>query len=93
MPLIIPLISLLLCPGVVRPVPGDVVQGFSPQGSYAGHWGIDLAAEVGTPVRAVRSGVVTFAGPVAGRLRRDHCHFDMIYVPGNIFKFNFVDGI
>ncbi|MCJ7725837.1 MAG: M23 family metallopeptidase, partial [Acidimicrobiia bacterium] len=68
MPLIIPLISLLLCPGIVGPVGGDVVQGFEPQGAYAGHWGVDLAAAPGTPVRAAAPGVVTFAGPVAGRL-------------------------
>ncbi|MBU1226185.1 MAG: M23 family metallopeptidase [Actinobacteria bacterium] len=68
MPLIIPLISFLLCPGVVRPVDGEVVRGFAPQGAYGGHWGIDLAARVGTPVVAVGPGVVTFAGPVAGRL-------------------------
>ena len=68
MPLIVPLIALVIFPGTARPVPGDVVREFAPQGAYAGHWGVDLAAEAGTPVRAARDGVVTFAGPVAGRL-------------------------
>ena len=45
-----------------------MVRPFAPQGPYAGHWGVDLQAEAGTPVVAVAAGVVTFAGPVAGRL-------------------------
>lgn len=55
------------CPAA-RPVPGAVVRPFAPQGPYAGHWGVDLMASVGTPVVAAAAGVVTFAGPVAGRL-------------------------
>lgn len=48
------------------PVPGPVSQGYAPAGQYAGHWGVDYAAEVGAPVRAPASGRVTFAGSVAG---------------------------
>lgn len=51
------------------PVPGPVVRGFDPgTGPYsAGHRGVDLAAEVGDPVRASADGVISFAGSVAGR--------------------------
>jgi len=55
------------CPAI-PPVPGVVVRPFHPEGTYSGHWGVDLEAATGTPVRAVAAGVVTFAGPVAGRL-------------------------
>lgn len=55
------------CPAE-RPVPGAVVRPFAPQGAYAGHWGVDLAAALGSPVRSVAAGMVTFAGGVAGRL-------------------------
>ncbi|MGZ5214242.1 MAG: murein hydrolase activator EnvC family protein, partial [Actinomycetota bacterium] len=52
------------------PVTGAVTRGFdapdSPYGS--GHRGIDIAAPVGTLVRAPAAGVVSFAGNVGGRL-------------------------
>lgn len=51
---------------LLPPVPGGVVAGFAPQGAYGGHWGIDLASAEGSPVRAPLSGVVSFAGSVAG---------------------------
>ena len=54
--------------GPVRPVPGEVMRPFEPPtGPYGpGHRGVDLAARAGQPVRAVLSGDVAFAGPVAG---------------------------
>jgi murein DD-endopeptidase MepM/ murein hydrolase activator NlpD len=48
------------------PVPGRVVAPFAPVGRYEGHWGLDLEAGYGSPVRAGGGGVVTFAGSVAG---------------------------
>jgi murein DD-endopeptidase MepM/ murein hydrolase activator NlpD len=52
------------------PVTGAVLRGFDPPDSLfgSGHRGIDIAAAVGTAVRAPAAGVVTFAGPVGGRL-------------------------
>jgi murein DD-endopeptidase MepM/ murein hydrolase activator NlpD len=50
--------------GGVAPVPGAVVgAGFGEYGSWSRyHTGIDFRAGYGTPVRAVRSGVVLYAG-------------------------------
>lgn len=58
-----------LDPAVVLPVPGPVLRFFvrPPQRWSAGHRGIDLAAAEGEPVASPVSGVVEFAGPVAGR--------------------------
>lgn len=52
------------------PVVGPVIRGFDPPDTPfgSGHRGIDIAVSVGTPVRAAEAGVVTFAGPVGGRL-------------------------
>lgn len=52
------------------PVVGPVIRGFDPPDTPfgSGHRGIDIAAWVGTPVHAAEAGVVTFAGPVGGRL-------------------------
>jgi murein DD-endopeptidase MepM/ murein hydrolase activator NlpD len=52
------------------PVIGPVLRGFDPPDSPfgSGHRGIDIAAAVGAAVRAPAAGVVTFAGPVGGRL-------------------------
>jgi hypothetical protein len=54
----------------VWPVRGAIVRGFDPpdQPYGSGHRGIDIAAGVGTVVVAPDDGVVTFAGPVGGRL-------------------------
>jgi murein DD-endopeptidase MepM/ murein hydrolase activator NlpD len=52
------------------PVVGPVISGFDPPDTPfgSGHRGIDIAAGLGTPVRAPAAGTVTFAGPVGGRL-------------------------
>jgi murein DD-endopeptidase MepM/ murein hydrolase activator NlpD len=52
------------------PVVGPVIEGFDPPDTPfgSGHRGIDIATPVGTPVHAASAGVVTFAGPVGGRL-------------------------
>jgi murein DD-endopeptidase MepM/ murein hydrolase activator NlpD len=52
------------------PVVGPVIRAFDPPDSPfgSGHRGIDIAAPVGTSVKAAAAGTVTFAGPVGGRL-------------------------
>ncbi len=47
----------------------DVVSGFRPPAAdwQRGHRGIDLAARTGDPVRAMASGIIGFAGAVAGK--------------------------
>jgi len=54
----------------VWPVTGPVLDPFDPPASPygAGHRGIDIAAPVGSSVLATADGVVSFAGPVGGRL-------------------------
>jgi Peptidase family M23/Alpha/beta hydrolase of unknown function (DUF915) len=54
----------------LRPVSGAVTRPFvQPRSHYgAGHRGVDFVAAAGTPVRAANSGVVAFAGTVAGTL-------------------------
>ena len=54
------------CPHLDVPASGPIIRDFAPIGSYAGHWGIDIAASVGTPVAAAEHGLITFAGEVAG---------------------------
>jgi len=51
---------------LIPPVNGAVTEPYSPSGQYAGHWGIDFAADVGDDVAAPVSGTVSFAGSVAG---------------------------
>ncbi|MFT4297395.1 MAG: M23 family metallopeptidase, partial [Micropruina sp.] len=55
--------------GSVRPVPGPVLRGFDPpaQDWLSGHRGVDLAAPVGSEVRAAASGRVSVAQVIAGR--------------------------
>jgi len=64
----------------LRPVRGAILRHFEPPPTpyAAGHRGIDMAAPVGTPVRAANDGVVAFAGPVAGRLFVSIDHADGI---------------
>ena len=52
------------------PVTGPVIRGYDPpEDPYgSGHRGIDIAAALGTPVRAADTGTVTFAGKVGGQL-------------------------
>lgn len=52
------------------PVAGPILRGFDPPESPygSGHRGIDVASLPGTVVVAPDDGVVTFAGPVGGRL-------------------------
>lgn len=53
----------------VAPAPGAVVHAFDPPAERwsAGHRGVDIAAAPGDVVASPGAGVVTFAGPVAGR--------------------------
>ncbi len=78
---LLPLLSLLAAAASVDPPstgsrwvwPLDplpvVIARFDPPADAwgAGHRGVDLAAAIGQPVRAPRSGTVSFAGVVAGR--------------------------
>jgi len=52
------------------PVVGPVIRGFDPPDTPfgSGHRGIDIATAFDSPVVAAQAGVVTFAGPVGGRL-------------------------
>jgi murein DD-endopeptidase MepM/ murein hydrolase activator NlpD len=72
---VLPLALVLLpapdpVPAWTWPVQGPLVAGFDPPDSPygAGHRGIDIAAAVGTVVLAPEAGVISFAGPVGGRL-------------------------
>jgi murein DD-endopeptidase MepM/ murein hydrolase activator NlpD len=56
--------------GWVWPVRGPVIRAYEPPSTPygAGHRGIDIAAPMGSTVRAPAPGVVTFAGSVGGYL-------------------------
>lgn len=75
-------------PGV-RPVLGAVVRDYdAPEPDWLpGHRGVDLAGELGEQVRAAASGVVSFAGLVAGRnvLVIDHGAMRTTYEPVRAF--------
>ncbi|MFT3969143.1 MAG: peptidoglycan DD-metalloendopeptidase family protein [Micropruina sp.] len=55
--------------GSARPVPGPVVRGFDPpaQDWLPGHRGVNLAAPIGSSVRAAAAGRVSVAQVIAGR--------------------------
>lgn len=59
-------ISLVIpgCFGLGLPSDADVIRDFAPIGRWAGHWGIDVAAPVGTRVLAAGDGTVRFSGTV-----------------------------
>ena len=65
--------------------PGHVLRGFErPAHRFApGHRGVDLKADAGTPVRAIGTGTVTFAGEVAGvpTIAIDHAFVRSTYLP------------
>ena len=68
----------------LQPRPAVVRSFEAPLGTYGpGHRGIDLAAAVGAPVRAVAPGEVTFAGQVGGRpvVVVDHGRLRTTYEP------------
>jgi murein DD-endopeptidase MepM/ murein hydrolase activator NlpD len=48
-----------------RPVVGGVSSGFGPRRDGF-HYGLDVAAPLGTPIRAVAAGTVIVAGPASG---------------------------
>ncbi|NND13621.1 MAG: M23 family metallopeptidase [Acidimicrobiia bacterium] len=57
------LIALCLA---LPPVDGLVVADFEPGAGFSGHWGVDIETAPGSEVRSPASGIVTFAGRVAG---------------------------
>jgi murein DD-endopeptidase MepM/ murein hydrolase activator NlpD len=74
---VVPLVLTALAPAPARaagtwtwPVVGPVIRGFDPPSTPfgSGHRGIDIASAFDSPVVAAQAGVVTFAGPVGGRL-------------------------
>ncbi len=54
------------CVRFASPVSGPVMASFAPQGRFAGHWGVDLASDPGSPVSAAFGGRVAFVGTVVG---------------------------
>jgi len=56
------------CFGLRIPDDSHIVRPFAPIGRWAGHWGIDVAAPLGSAVPAVGDGVVRFAGTVVYNL-------------------------
>ena len=69
----------------VAPVSGPVARGFDPPAEdwLPGHRGVDLLAPAGTDVAAAAGGVITFAGPLAGRnvVVVDHGELRTTYEP------------
>lgn len=56
------------CFGLRIPPDSEIVRSFAPIGPWAGHWGIDFASPLGSPVPAVGDGVVRFTGVVVYNL-------------------------
>lgn len=67
-------------PGYRRPVRGPIVRRFEPPPTpfAAGHRGIDMAVQIGTPVLAAADGVVAFAGRIGFELFVSIDHADGI---------------
>lgn len=51
--------------GYVKPVEGEFTSGWGPRWGSS-HYGVDIAAPLGTPIRAVTDGRVIEAGPATG---------------------------
>lgn len=51
--------------GYAQPVDGRATSGFGPRAGGT-HYGLDIAAPLGTPIRAVTAGTVIEAGPASG---------------------------
>jgi murein DD-endopeptidase MepM/ murein hydrolase activator NlpD len=57
-----------ICLGLGLTQGSEVVRPFGPTGRWTGHFGVDLAADGGSRVRAVGDGFVSFVGRINGRL-------------------------
>jgi murein DD-endopeptidase MepM/ murein hydrolase activator NlpD len=74
------LLLLALLPGpclLGPPAEGRVVHGFAPEGLYGGHWGIDIAVDIGTPVGAAApAGNETVTVYHGGGVRTSYSYLD-----------------
>lgn len=52
------------CFGLGVPQDAEIVRPFAPVGLWAGHWGVDIAAPLGSDVAAIGAGVVRYGGRV-----------------------------
>lgn len=56
------------CSDFALPEDAEILRPFAPIGRWAGHWGVDIAAPVGSEVEAIASGIVLFAGVVVSNV-------------------------